>query len=117
MLAIEQTGAYGSAVVTMLNTEFDSRVLRTSLGVGGVTKPRRADTSHLPTDGTWCPHCEPPGALDKLYCLNCGKEGAGVTAELPAAMRGDPGVIWVCNDCEARQGSLPMQAISFEQRR
>lgn len=97
-----------------LNLEYDSRILRTSVGHGGAIRPQLADTSHLPENGTWCPHCPPPGPLDKLFCLSCGKEGSAVTAGLPPALAGRPGVIWICNECESKKLKLPTTATSYE---
>ena len=84
-----------------LNTEFDSRVLRVSAGYGGMVRP--AITSD--------------GGLVKVSCLNCGKPGGAVSESIPAFMRGDPGVIWVCGACHDKLGLLPAAAISFERYR
>lgn len=84
-----------------LNLEFDSRVLRTSMGAGGMTKPV----------------VTPNGGLTKISCLNCGRPAGAVSSSIPPALRGHPGVIFVCEPCEAKVGSLPAQAISFERYR
>lgn len=83
-----------------LNREFDSRILTVSNGFGGITRPQLL-----------------PGGLEKVSCLHCGKPGGAVTAEIPAPLRGDPGVIYVCGECDATFGKLPAHAISFERRR
>lgn len=81
-----------------LNTEYDSRIVRVSSGAAGITRPQ------FTQDGT----------LQKVYCLNCGVAGGAVTSEVPAFLRGDPGVIYVCGDCEAAGNvKLPPDAISF----
>ena len=43
------------------NVEFDSRVLLTSMGAGGMTRPQLTY-----------------GGLQKVNCLNCGKPGGAV---------------------------------------
>lgn len=83
-----------------LNTEFDSRIVRVSIGAAGVTRPSLA-----------------PDGLERVYCLHCGTPGGYVTAELPPALWHDPGVIYVCPECDAKFGRLPAHAISFEHRR
>lgn len=88
-------------MATPLNREFDSRVLTVSIGPAGVTRPRIGRT----------------GELERVYCLHCGKPGGAVTAQIPAFLRGDPGVIYVCGECDAKFGKLPAHAISFERRR
>ena len=91
-----------SKPASALNTEYDSRIVRVSSGTAGITRPQ------FTQDGT----------LQKVYCLNCGKPGGAVTAEVPTFMRGDPGVIYVCDLCE-REGKvrLPPDAISFSRYR
>lgn len=89
------------SVVSRLNTEFDSRILRTSIGSGGATKP-------LITRN---------GQLERVSCLNCGKPGGAFTAGVPASLRNDPGFIYICDECHARVGALPLPAISFANRR
>ena len=84
-----------------LNAEFDSRVLRVSSGSFGITRPGFTQD----------------GRLQKVYCLHCGKPGGAVTAEIPAFLRGDPGVIYVCLECDGKFGTLPAHAISFAGRR
>lgn len=104
MLAIGQTGAYGCAVASRFNTEFDSRVLRVSTGAGGITRPRISQDGHR----------------HRTYCLNCGKPAGAVEAiggDLPLALRNDPGVIYICEECDAKMGRLPAHAISFSHRR
>ena len=83
--------------MTRLNTEFDSRILRVSSGAAGITRPRIGRK----------------GDLERVYCLHCGKDGGAVTV-IPPAFRGDPGVIYVCDDCDGKFGALPGHAISFE---
>ena len=80
-----------------LNAEFDSRVIRVSSGPAGITRPA----------------ITPNGRLQKVYCLNCGKPGGAVSAGIPAFLRGDPGVIYVCDACDGKLGSLPAQAVSL----
>jgi uncharacterized protein YlaI len=84
-----------------LNTEYDSRILTVSLGAGGMVTPQFSKD----------------GQLERVHCLNCGKPGGYVTAELPVALRNDPGVIYVCADCDGRLGALPAHAISFDHRK
>lgn len=79
-----------------INTEFDSRILRVSTGFGGVTRPRILSAT-----------------LEQVFCLHCGKSGGGATANLPAALKGDPGLIYICGECEAKVGQLPTHATSF----
>lgn len=74
-----------------LNTEFDSRILRVSVGGLAVTRPQFTSD----------------GRLTKVYCLHCGKAGGAVTAEIPAFLRGDPGVIYVCLECTDALGAIP----------
>lgn len=88
-------------MASSLNTEYDSRLVRVSVGAGGVTRPEFT----------------PDGGLQKCYCLHCGKPGGYVSAELPPYLRGDPGVVYVCVECESRLGPLPLQAISFDHRK
>ena len=83
------------------NTEFDSRILRTSIGAGGATKPAISRN----------------GQLTKVSCLNCGKPGGAFTADVPAALRNDPGFIYICLECTERVGRLPLPAISFSHRK
>lgn len=83
--------------MSRLNTEFDSRIVRVSLGAGGITRPQ------ISADG----------GLARIACLNCGAPGGAVSAELPPALRGDPGVIYICPACDGRLGRLPAHAISF----
>ena len=82
-----------------LNREFDSRIVTVSAGPGGITRPQFT----------------PDGLFQKVYCLGCGKDGGGVTSEIPAFLRGEPGVIYICDACvsEGRVGSLPPDAISL----
>lgn len=84
-----------------LNTEFDSRVLRVSAGYAGMTRPEFTQD----------------GRLQKVYCIHCHKPGGAVTSEIPAFLRGDPGVIYVCPACDGKLGSLPLSAIHFENHR
>ena len=84
-----------------LNTEFDSRIIRVTAGVSGITRPK-FDLS---------------GQLQEVYCLNCGRPGGAVTAEIPHYLRGDPGVIYVCGPCSSLNLDLPPDAISFERYR
>lgn len=79
-----------------LNTEFDSRIVRVSSGAAGITRPR----------------ITPDGALERVFCLHCGAPGGAVSA-MPAALRGDPGVIYVCDDCDGKFGELPTHATSL----
>lgn len=88
-------------MTSRLNTEYDSRLVRTSVGAAGVVRPE----------------VTPDGQLTKVYCLNCGKPGGAVSAELPPFLRNDPGVVYVCVECEASLGPLPLQAISFSHRK
>lgn len=86
-----------SKPASLVNTEFDSRILRVSSGFGGMTRPS----------------ITPNGALVKVSCLHCGKDAGAVSASIPPALRGDPGVIYICDECEAKVGSLPAHAIGF----
>lgn len=94
---------------TLLNHD-DSRVLRVSIGALGRTAPRMADLSRAVSNGAQCPcaSCmaglKQAGDMQKLYCLSCGKEGTAITAGMPPALRGQPGVQWTCNDCDDRFG-------------
>lgn len=105
MLGISAAQRTGSASLSkpasILNTEFDSRVLRVSTGFGGVTRP----------------HFTQNGALAKVSCLHCGKDGGAVSASIPPMLRGDPGVIYVCDACDGTFGALPAHAIGFERYR
>ncbi len=83
-------------MTTRLNVEFESRIVRVSSGAGGITRPQ------ITSDG-----------LTRISCLNCGAPGGAVTADLPPALRGDPGVIYICPACDGRLGRLPAHAISF----
>ena len=87
-------------VRTRFNTEFDSRILRVSVGAGGVVRPKISQN----------------GAMVDLSCLHCGRSAGAVSASIPAPLQGDPGVIYVCLSCESRLGPLPAHAISFERR-
>ena len=90
-----------SRVRRAINTEFDSRVLRVSSGPGGITRPR------FTMDGL----------LQKVSCLNCGKASGAVSASIPPLLRGDPGVIYVCDDCDGKLGTFPAHAMGFERYR
>jgi hypothetical protein len=79
-----------------LNTEFDSRILRVSSGSAGITRPQIMQD----------------GKLERVFCLHCGKDGGAVTV-IPPAIRGDPGVIYVCNECDGTFGELPTHATSL----
>lgn len=87
--------------MSRFNLEFDSRILRTSIGAAGATKPA------ISRDGR----------LEAVSCLNCGKPGGAFTAGVPASLRNDPGFIYICDECHARVGSLPLPAISFAHRK
>lgn len=87
--------------MSRFNIEFDSRILRTSIGAGGATKPA------ISRDGQF----------ERISCLNCGKPGGAFTAGVPLSLRHDPGFIYICDECHARVGSLPLPAISFAHRR
>ena len=89
-----------SRPASSLNTEFDSRILRVSAGYAGMTRPA----------------ITPNGALVKVSCLHCGKDGGAVSASIPAFMRGDPGVIYVCLECDGKLGTMPGHAMHFERR-
>lgn len=82
--------------MTTLNTEFDSRILRVSSGAAGITRPRIGRM----------------GDLERVYCLHCGKDGGAVSV-IPPSIRGDPGVIYVCDDCDGTFGELPTHAKSL----
>lgn len=122
MLAIEQTGAYGSAVATVFNTEFDSRVTRVSIGPAGMLRPRIVDINGLIgiAPGT-------PKRMRNLmrrtdygtptYCANCGKPYGAVNGEIPMALRNDPGVFVICLECDGKLGTVPASAISFADRK
>lgn len=85
-----------------LNTEFDSRILRVSASMSGsVTRPQITSDAKL----------------ERMYCLHCGKPGGAVTAGVPAALRNDPGLIYICDACHDTFGGLPAHAVSFENRR
>lgn len=73
------------------NTEFDSRILRVSVGAKAVTRPKFTQD----------------GALQKVYCLHCGKDGGAVTSSIPVFLKGDPGVIYICDECHEKLGKLP----------
>lgn len=91
-----------SKPASAINTEFDSRVIRvSSSAAAGITRPSFTQD----------------GAFQKVSCLNCGRPGGAVTADIPAFLKGDPGVIYVCDECDGRLGPLPLHAISFERRR
>lgn len=81
----------GSAI----NTEFDSRILRVSSGAAGITRP-----SVLPQGNV------------RTYCLHCGKP-AGMVTDIPPSIKGDPGILIICDACESRIGRLPGHAIHF----
>jgi hypothetical protein len=93
-----------SRVRTRFNVEFDSRILRVSIGAAGVTRPR------LLSNG-----------LEKVYCAHCGKPSGAITADLPLAARHDPAPLIICDAChEANKGIpgfLPNEAIGFGHRR
>lgn len=78
------------------NTEFDSRVIRVSSGAFGVVRPRFVGVT----------------TLQKVYCLHCGKPG-GATDVVPAALKGDPGMVFICDACDGKLGSMPTHASSF----
>lgn len=85
-----------------LNTEFDSRILRVSASMGGhVTRPKISRDA----------------SLERMYCLHCGKPGGAVTADVPASLRNDPGLIYICDACAGTFGALPASAVSFAHRR
>ena len=84
--------ARGSAI----NTEFDSRILRVTSGPAGITRPRHVATT----------------TMQYVFCLHCGKSG-GATDVVPAALKGDPGMIYVCMDCDGKLGPMPTHASSF----
>lgn len=104
-----------------LNLEFDSRILRTSVGFGGVIRPhQRADYAKAVASGAQCPHCPSPGPLEKLHCLNCGREGSAITADLPMPTRAGEYVGWTCPRCDGAfgtAGAFPIDAFTFADRR
>lgn len=71
--------------------DLDSRVHGVSVGAAGMVRPK------IDLDGT----------MEVVYCLSCGNEGGRVTVELP------PGVIYICDECHARSGPLPLEAAHF----
>lgn len=46
----------------------------------------------------------PIGEVVRLYCLNCGRTGGAVTADLSDA-------VYICRDCAATHGGLPLPEI------
>lgn len=46
----------------------------------------------------------PMGELLRIYCLNCGKPGGAVTANVPY-------VLYLCDPCAATHGGLPLPEI------
>lgn len=86
-----------SKPLSSLNTEFDSRIVRVSSGPAGVTRPR------ILLDNR---------DLERVWCLHCGKPG-GATTRVPPAAKGDPGMIYICLDCDGKLGSLPTHATSL----
>ncbi len=75
-------------------TDLDSRVLGVSVGAGGIVRPSFT----------------PDGLNERIYCLSCGRPSGYVTRELP------PGVIYICDDCTAKAGPLPLEVVSFKAR-
>jgi hypothetical protein len=49
----------------------------------------------------------PIGEVVRLYCLNCGRRGGAVTADLSEA-------IYICPSCAATHGGLPAPEIPRE---
>lgn len=92
-----------SKPASALNVEFDSRIVRVSIGPAGMIRPS------LTTNG-----------LEKVYCVHCGKPSGAVTADLPPAARHDPAPLVLCDDCQNTHGRipgfLPSEAISFSHR-
>jgi uncharacterized protein YlaI len=84
-------------VRTRFNTEFDSRILRVSMGALGMTRPRVV-----------------ANGLERVYCLNCGTTMGAVSEVIPIQLRNVPGVITICGECEHKVGTLPAQAIGYE---
>lgn len=85
------------------NIEYDSRVLRVSAGAAGVTRPKISQDGHR----------------SRAYCLNCGAPGGAfeaIGADLPIALKGDPGFIYVCDACTGKLGTMPLHAVSFVNR-
>jgi len=70
----------------------DSRVLRTSVGAGGVTAPRLS----------------PDGRHQRVYCVNCGRLAGWAT--LPEG--GLDGIIYICDACESMHGPPPLLRIT-----
>ena len=100
-----------------INTEYDSRVLRVSTGFGGITRPRFIDAvPDFVLDGM-NPRGPALGQLERVSCVGCGKPAGAVSAGLPVAQSRDPGVLYLCTPCREKYGSLPLHAISYENRK
>jgi hypothetical protein len=80
-----------------INSEYDSRVQRVSIGPAGMLRPRITDRGLEPT-----------------YCLHCHAPMGAVSSVIPTTLRGKPGVITICTKCEAAMGPLPAHAIGFQ---
>ena len=100
------------------NTEFDSRITRVSSGPAGITRPSfvQAPLNDPGAPSTWGQHALDMGWFERVYCLHCGRSGGAVSADIPTALRGDPGVIYICGECDGKFGRLPAHAIGFERR-
>jgi len=86
------------------NTEFDSRILRVSIGAGGMTRPKLLDKG-----------------LEAVYCIHCHKSTGAMTSDMPLAARHDPAPFVLCDACheanKAIPGFLPSEVIGFGHRR
>ena len=87
-----------------LNTEFDSRIVRVSIGPAGMLRPK------ILTNG-----------VEQVYCVHCHKPSGAITSDLPAVARNDPAPLVMCDECVRVNGHLPgflpSEAISFSHRR
>lgn len=104
------------------NTAWDSRVVRVSIGAGGVTRPRLLDINGAIGVAPGTP-ASMRSILRKtdygtpVHCLGCGARGGAVAGEIPVALRHDPGVVYICPNCDGRFGTLPAHAVSFADRK
>lgn len=118
----DQYGLWMSKLVSPLNTEFDSRILRVSTGYGGVTRPTFARAPLVKDPGQqsdrrdWGDAAVEAGVFQRVYCVHCGKPGGAVSSDIPAVAKGMPGVLYVCPECDGRLGPLPVGAIGFVRR-
>jgi hypothetical protein len=52
--------------------------------------------------------------VEQIFCLSCGKPGGYISASLPKGLEANF-VIFLCPDCEAKSGPLPLPQINLQE--